>query len=120
MLPVLDPAWHVGVITISTYDHESRRIQAEIYGYFGVHRPVGGSAKKNRWNITHIPTGRLVCYVRLKEDAKMIVELLHTYREEFSSSSAEEIRKSMPKFITDWLKRCQNEGKYAELEVPND
>lgn len=49
-------------ITIRLYDDEERQIVADIYGAFAVHPPAVAVADPSKRAITHIATGRVVCY----------------------------------------------------------
>ena len=127
MPSIPSPKWREGMITIQVVDYEtkpptpmdSQRVQAEVYGCFAItHMMVEGVLKTDRYSITHVPTGLCCGWVWWKDDAKTIIELLYTFRDEFASSSQEEIMANTPQFIRDWLAKCTKAGKYVDLEIP--
>lgn len=98
----------------------SHTVTAEVLGPLAVHETITRTkprpANVRRFTLSHMPSGRAICYSMHKNDIKRIAAVLaRSYSTAFAAKDADSIRAKLPPTILAWLKQCYQHGGWVKL-----
>jgi hypothetical protein len=70
---------------------------------------------KGWWTVGTTPNGYAITRVKEYDDAMRIAQhLIDHHYEWFNQSSTNKIKKAVPGYVVQWLRRCETEGKWVK------
>lgn len=110
------PSWDVQRLEISTDGGAKVAVDADICGDVAVHPAIVGR-DTGKWVVTHVHTGRAVCVVSTRDDARLVATACHEHLSDvFAVKSLARVVSVTPRWANDWLSACRLSGAYEPVE----
>lgn len=88
-------------------------VKAQMMGRLGVHQGVG--RHKDRWAVSHLPTGLLTGLAPTEDEAKRMASFLWgRFCRAYSKLTKEEVVAALPGWVQKWVKECLVKGAYLD------
>lgn len=116
--PAAGSKWEEVTTRITRYDDRGEfldvvKVTAKAMGKLGVHRGIGD--QKDRWAVSHLPTGRLTALLPTEEDAlRMMSFLWGRFCRAYSKTEKDEVVGALPEWTKVWVKECLAKGAYLD------